>query len=119
MLTTATVAALGVSYWYLKGHFPDSDFILATPEALTSIWDTETIRGIGSQYLKQWPEENSVTFLKNNLDDLALKSSDSDMAIGLTIEEDFKKGYTVNIDGWILARTEARQCALYYLITTR
>lgn len=32
------------------------------------------------------------------------------------IREDFRQGRTVQLDGWILALTEARQCALYSLL---
>jgi hypothetical protein len=116
VLTTAAGAALGVSYWYLKRHYPDSYFILATPESLLSIWDKETVDSIGSRYRKQWPEEHSETSLQKILDDLADNGPDKEKALKLAIQEDFKKGDTVIIDGWILARTEARQCALYSLI---
>ena len=34
------------------------------------------------------------------------------------ITDDYNKGNTVMIDGWILSRIEARQCALFSLIQT-
>jgi hypothetical protein len=32
-----------------------------------------------------------------------------------TVHEDFASGRTVVVDGWVLAVTEARQCALFSL----
>ncbi|MGB5369615.1 MAG: hypothetical protein WBN18_04230 [Flavobacteriaceae bacterium] len=118
VLATATAAALGVSYWYLDRHFPDGDFVIATPESLTSIWDPETISGIGSLYRERWPEENNAASLKKIIREKTGEGQDVVRAILLAVQEDFRTGETVIIDGWILARTEARQCALYSLIKT-
>lgn len=118
VLATATAAALGVSYWYLERHFPDGDVVIATPESLTSIWGPEAIIGIGSRYRERWPEENNATFLKKTIRQKTGDGQDMVLAIQLAVQEDFRMGETVIIDGWILARTEARQCALYSLIKT-
>lgn len=118
MLATATAATLGVSYWYLDRHFADSDFLIATPESLASIWDQETISGIGSRYRELWPEENNATILKKIIGKKTGDGRDVVRAIQLAVHEDFTKGDSVIIDGWILARTEARQCALFSLIKT-
>ncbi len=117
-MATATAAALGVSYWYLDRHFPDSDLVIATPESLTSIWDPETISGIGSRYRELWPEENNATSLKKIIGEKTGDGQNVVRAIQLAVQEDFRTGETVIVDGWILARTEARQCALYSLIKT-
>jgi hypothetical protein len=37
--------------------------------------------------------------------------------ISSVIHDDFEKGRTVVLNGWILSLTEARQCALFSLVT--
>ncbi|WP_228851797.1 hypothetical protein [Aegicerativicinus sediminis] len=89
---------------------------VAAPELLSTIWDTTTINAMGQSYRQQFIDENSERSLVKLLN---IKASDEESRIleKLTqqIEEDFKNGDTVALDGWILSRTEARQCALYSL----
>jgi hypothetical protein len=94
---------------------------LDKPGALSYICDLQAIREIGLAYRLQKPEENEA----RKLEDLLLTdsagryvSSSSDdhfvqTLINNEIEQDFKKANTVVVKGWILAVTEARQCALF------
>jgi len=95
--------------------------ILYKPGALSYVCDLQTIRKIGLAYRLQKPEENEA----RKLEDLLLTdsagrsvSSSSDeqfvqTLINNKIETDFEKANTVVVKGWILAVTEARQCALF------
>lgn len=70
------------------------------PEMLSSLADKKTLREIGHEYLKLFPAE------KNQLQDLITNQN---------VQNDFSKGNIVVIKGWVLAVTEARQCALLTL----
>lgn len=94
-------AASGAAYYFLRED--DDDPSLATPQFLPLIWDTATIRRIGSQYRKDFPTENSERSLVKFLHPKPTED---------TITSDFKNGNIVIVDGWILSVTEARQCAL-------
>jgi len=37
-------------------------------------------------------------------------------SIAATVRRDFETGRTVLVNGWVLAATEARQCALFSLL---
>jgi len=53
-------------------------------------------------------------------DDAGKSVSSSDTTLLKTVlndkvKSDFEKGNTVNVKGWVLSETEARQCAVYSL----
>ena len=92
------------------------DDVLCYPDLLFQILNIDTIRQIGKTYIHQNSTENSIRTLKT----LILVKKDKNLAIKNTlkqqIKDDFTNGNTLNIDGWILSKTEARQCALFYLL---
>ena len=85
--------------------------------------DLRGAREIGARYLALEPAERSADVLARHLlrdphkiafsvtDTAALRQA---LAAGRT--RDFASGDTVIIDGWILARTEARLCALAAIV---
>ena len=86
---------------------------------LSYIWDTATIRDIGENYRKQFSDEDSERKLVNFLSDYA--STESTTTIEMLrqqIANDYSQGNIVLVDGWVLSRTEARQCALFSLKQT-
>jgi hypothetical protein len=95
--------------------------ILDKPGALSYICDSQTIREIGSAYRLQKPEENEARKLESLLltdsGGRSVSSNSDDQfvqtLINNKIEQDFEKANTVVVKGWILAVTEARQCALF------
>lgn len=103
---------------------PGFDEILANPITLSHINDTNTIHKLGDFYLKLTQDEAH----KDNLKKKILKNIESEIlskpsntlliqnAIIKKIKNDFTMGKTILIDGWILSKTEARQCALFSLI---
>ena len=75
----------------------------------------------GEAYMQKMPEENN----KNKLVELIagnnfLSSAGDEKTIyeylDKKVKNDFEKGNTVLIQGWVLAVTEARQCALFSLL---
>lgn len=115
----AGIAAVAVpTYWY---YFTDADYdpALARPEALSLIWEDAAIRDIGKKYRALPTGESRQRSLVNllKLPDADSKSLAAKM--GQRISEDFEKGETAIVDGWMLSKTEARQCALYSITTEK
>jgi hypothetical protein len=89
---------------------------LAQP-ALLEMLGPERAREIGTQYRAAVPKENTAAALR-----AAISSSQKkrfpwiwSRSIEERIRDDFAAGRTVVVSGWVLAETEARQCALYSL----
>jgi hypothetical protein len=75
------------------------------------------VRALGTHYRANVPAENSISALR---DAIATERSRLHLAwlqksIDDTVHEDFAAGRTVIVDGWVIAVTEARQCALFSL----
>ena len=117
LLGAAGVAAVSIptAYYFLTDL--EYDQALADPHLLSLIWDTETIKKIGNQYRLQMPSENSEQPLVKSLKAAASEASLANSSnLEEVIKKDFGTGDTIIVDGWILSRTEARQCALFSLI---
>ena len=114
ILTGVGISAIILPTLYYKYNNPEYNPLLTEPEFLSSIWDANTIQQTGEIFREQFPSENSERKLVN----LLSSDSSSDM-IGSTeimnqkILKDYIIGNIVMIDGWILSKTEARQCALF------
>jgi hypothetical protein len=87
--------------------------------------DLKAARAVGHAYLREAPQEYSVgiltemisqsgTALMQRLD--ALSEKDLIAKLRNPITEDFTSENTVQVDGWVLSRTEARLCALCALL---
>ena len=94
---------------------------IAWPQSLTPICDTATIKQIGIDYRKKFPEETQTDHLaqliltdKNGkiLSDLTDTNSFA-LMLRDKISQDFRSGETIIIKGWVLSKTEGRQCALF------
>jgi hypothetical protein len=77
---------------------------LETPDFLSHVCDIPTIRQLGAAYRVQTPAEASQEAL------IALLLPG---VTAQTIKTDYAKGNIVTLKGWVLSRTEARQCALF------
>lgn len=97
---------------YLFYGIPDYDKKLSIPQLLSLIWDEENIMAIGAKYREKFPEESSERALARALFANSVNRS-HDKLEELT-QADFSKGRLVVIEGWVLSKTEARQCALYH-----
>ena len=90
------------------------DPMLAQPQSLSLIWNTEAVKTIGNKYRSLVPDEKNVGSLVN----LLMKDlSDDKAGLAESLEEkiktDFDAGNIVLVDGWVLSVSEARQCALF------
>ncbi len=110
-ITVAAIAATACS----RDEATDAR-ALARPQLLDMLGPAR-VRTLGAHYHAQVPSENSVRALRE-----AIASERSRLhlpwlqkSIDDTVHEDFAAGRTVVVDGWVLAVTEARQCALFSL----
>ena len=94
---------------------------MSQPLFLSRLFDENTIKETGKAYLKKVSSENNedklVQLLAGN--DNIINSKDESTIhqyLDKKIHDDFETGNTVLVKGWVLALTEARQCALFSLI---
>jgi hypothetical protein len=85
------------------------------------VGDGDAVKAIGAAYLKQLgvePTEEAI--LAAAADALELIARSSTQAIALTalaqaVRRDFREQRSVQVEGWIISRTEAQLCALSLL----
>jgi hypothetical protein len=73
--------------------------------------DPGAARALGLRYLSLHPEERDVAFLHA----ATLAGARGVEALRARCREDFRRGDTLLIERWLLARTECRLCALVAL----
>jgi hypothetical protein len=84
-------------------------------ELAARLRDPSAARALGIRYLRRHPEERDLAFLH-----AATLAGDGEGARGVErlrarCRDDFRRGDTLLIDRWVLARTECRLCALVAL----
>lgn len=83
------------------------------PELLNSLIGKSKTIAIGKGYVEQFPLERDrkklTTLISATLDEQPASP------VNVSIENEFRNGKVVIINGWILSLTEARQSALSYL----
>ncbi len=119
MLSAYTAAALMMPF--SQGCSASAtDKAISEPAFLSHILDVKNIRATGEAYLKQSPAENDKSKLMGLLmSDVALKGASTESIHSFfdkKSQQDFEKGDTTVVNGWILSVTEARQCALFALM---
>lgn len=84
---------------------------LAHPELLVAL-GPETVSEIGESYRALVPAEDDAKTLEGALraELRAIRWSNED-----PVRADFEAGRVIVVRGWLLSRTEARQCALFSL----
>lgn len=121
--TAVTLAAVSVpAIQYIKGRSKHYDS-LVIPDELSRFCDEKTLRAIGKSYRKAVPQEKDKATLKklllsNSNGKTFNEKTDSFELIEMLdtkIHDDFEKNSIFVLDGWIVAQTEARQCALLSL----
>jgi hypothetical protein len=118
LLASAGVAAVSipvVNYFFYE--IPDYDKKLSIPQLLSLIWDEENIMATGAKYGEKFPEESNERALARAL--FANSTNRSYDKLEEMTQTDFSEGRLVIIDGWVLSKTEARQCALHYLLNQK
>ncbi|MDZ4701616.1 MAG: hypothetical protein SH809_18030 [Rhodothermales bacterium] len=83
----------------------------ARPGLLDLFRDDEQVRQIGRRYIEQHPAEAHTDALEHRLAQTLRGARNVESCI----RNEFAHRETVQLNGWILARTEARQCALFAL----
>ena len=91
------------------------DALLASPNSLKLLKDKEAIYDIGCTYRNLHPHEDNKEILIEHLRK-SLGHDVSDASIKHLVSLDFEEGHVVQVNGWILSHTEARQCALYSIL---
>jgi hypothetical protein len=93
------------------------------PLFLSHLFDEKTISEAGKVYIEKTPAEKDAEKLIQLLSgNSSVKDSKDETAIhqylDQKIKEDFETGKTVLVKGWVLAVTEARQCALFSVLNS-
>jgi len=118
----STFGAVAISFPLLQSCGPSIiEQAIAQPVFLSRLFDENTIKDAGAAYLKSIAEENDkhklVQLLAGNNNIANSKDENAiHQYLDKKIQQDFETGNTVTVKGWILAVTEARQCALFSLI---
>ena len=116
-ITLAATIALTVSIARHLGVGRPEANAITIPGLLSILRDPQRIHDLGHTYRASHPEENDPDKL------IGLIAMDASVSQGglmtkldKKVREDFKDRNTVLLQGWILSRTEARQCALFSLL---
>lgn len=107
-LTLAGTAAVSLPLSHCGGD-NDTDF----PDFLHSSIGKDKTNEIGKLYVERFPSEADRTKLKQLISETF--NGQPGTPVNLRIQNEFRTGKIVIINGWILSLTEARQSALSYL----
>ena len=114
-------AAAAITLPLVPGCGDPIDRVESGPVFFSHLADIKTVKDTGKAYVSKFPRENSTDKLKDLLTarEGGLKDAgELRDALVKNIRADFKNNQVVCVNGWFLSRTEARQCALYYLINS-
>jgi len=94
---------------------------LAQPGLLTILGDERRVREIGLTYRQVFPQEDDQETLASILlSDCGVSEPLANATLQSRLDQrirmDFTNGCTVQLNGWILSVTEARQSALFSLL---
>ena len=85
------------------------------PLFLSTVCDGQTLKHIGTTYRTKTPAEAEEDRLLELLTTGLPQGTDQAQQLDSLVRQDYAADRTVTIDGWVLSRTEARQCALFSL----
>ena len=96
---------------------------LSETRLLSFLGDHECICAIGQSYRDRYPAEDNMTMITDALlsarqQSARLEATGLQALIDSMISKDFEKNNTVLLNGWLLSRTEARQTALYSMLSS-
>ena len=123
-LTTLSAAAISVPFLNCSNTNSNFDKTLGLPQTLSQILDKKTLAAIGAAYGAVRPNEYNASNLEQQLANTsktkiissATPVKDIYSVLNKNIQNDFETGNTIVLNGWVLALTEARQCALFSII---
>ena len=120
----ACLSAMGTSFFRCAIAHGKSFDDLAS-RLVRVIGNRESARVVGEEYLKSWPAEAGIDRLVRLIlwpkpvtsrEDVQMSLADISALVRHRQNEDFSLERVVNVQGWILSRTEARLCALCALL---
>jgi hypothetical protein len=121
-LTTLSAASVSIPFLNCGGTANELEKKLAIPQTLSRLTDESGIIAIGKAYGSMHTGEYTIKTLEqelqkntqvNTLSDTSVK--DLDLLLEKNIYDDLDHGNTIVLNGWVLSKTEARQCALFSL----
>lgn len=121
-LRNSAIAAASLAIpWLIGCTGSGNETAIARPDFLQHALDQKTLTEIGNAYRKLFPEEGNRSKLVSLLLEAHPSSQASDSASLYTyfesqVANDFSADHVVVVKGWILSKTEARQCALFSLL---
>jgi hypothetical protein len=120
----ARIFALGVALTPKIEKSPKGYRRLAYPETLMNFLDERMIVAIGDSYRQAHAGESRAedleSLIMHDASSPESKSSNEKVRRKLLqnkIRDDFAHGRLLQVDGWLLSKTEARQCALFSIET--
>jgi hypothetical protein len=124
LLTTAGIAGAAFAFIHRWDELAGWGSPFAQPQVLALITSRRNIKLLGKTYVQLFPGESNYNVLFNLLTDKQSNSnmmyeSDTKMIrsrLKTKITADFQNDRIMVLEGWVLSLTEARQCALYYLL---
>lgn len=101
---------------------PPTIHALASSRLLELLGSSDAVRDIGLAYRERYPSERSIDALARHILTGSPYSSHRSRTeirrrLDEQIRDDFDRGRTVRLNGWMLSRTEGRQAALYSLLS--
>ena len=111
---SASTIALGLPAsvgWNAQTHAPH---LLARPGLISMLGESRVL-ALGTRYREAFPDENDPTVLCQGILRQHRPAVFTPTTLKQQIQSDFQDGRMVQLDGWVLAITEARQCALFSL----
>jgi hypothetical protein len=85
------------------------------PEDLAAICSKEQLLELGNEYRELSGENNRDTIIGLITKNFSGNLEDQKKYLSALVSDDFRTNQTVLLNGWLLSRTEARQCALLTL----
>lgn len=128
--TAAGALALGLPQVICAGESNSIGTLLISSESLRLLGEAN-VRSIGQRYLSVRPDERDpdrlteriLSNLRPGLDSHHSRGRSTVAAFEIAnalrrrVVEDFATRRTIRLDGWVLSITEARQCALFVLLS--
>jgi hypothetical protein len=123
-LQVAAAGALAIGLPGARAGTSRPFHLLADPGLLRLFGSTGHVRAIGVRYRAAFPHEDTPETLAaailvgrdRTAPTAPLPAARLHDHLERQVRDDFARGATVRLDGWILSRTEARQCALYSML---
>ena len=111
-IALATAGLLGLGGWLFRSQIKRKNESLWTPSTLSQICSREKLLELGRKYRLTKKDVDPFTMEEQLLQGYDSNLQSREAYLRWKSDEDFIKGDTLLIDGWLLSETEAQQCAL-------